>query len=153
MTRENKKKPPRRLGNAGAEVLRFTKGPVTPLYGPEMRRGVIKCLAARISAPTRQAIFEAAELTCEGNSRRLLGIVAIAEHLGARVDPVAAFFGFLRTPEGCWRHLYTAYCDGDTVILPFDDAETCAALGLCRAIRSDRDRRNKIIPYRGTWKW
>lgn len=109
---------------------------------------VLDYLVAQLHPRTVAAIQEA----IERQPRSIAQLLAIADRHDARHDPVAAYFGWLHParydsagrcvgPALDWRNIYGAASRHDAAILPVDDEETMAALGLCRASRSDRDRR------------
>ncbi len=108
----------------------------------------------RLSPLTVEAILAAAEANPEPT---LAVVLAAADRQLARREPVAAYFGFVHRTDVMrrslpdWINLYGRYPARGLIDL--SDGETCAALALCRAGRSDRDRTAPLVT-RGRWaRW
>lgn len=121
---------------------------------------VIEFLRAGIEPDTWAAIRHACQLHPGDNAAGWRTIVAVAEWHDMRLEPVAAYFGWLHPARfevqgGSYRVVgpaldYVNIYQGHAcaAVVPLDDHETVCALGLCRAQRHDRDRRVLVAPWR-----
>lgn len=148
--RDSDKKMPASFEKNAGEFLTLMTGEVSP-FRPfveiNLWAEVLDFLLAKLQPCTLAAIQEG----IERRPHYLWGITDIADKHRARHQPVAAYFGWLQQPRfdslgrcigqsGYWQHIYRPAPRHAEVLLPLDDIETMAALGLCRASRSDRDR-------------
>lgn len=117
---------------------------------------VLAHMVDQLRPATRAAIAEA----IERRPASIAGLLNIATEHCARYEPVAAYFGWLHParrdrhgviigPAVDWQNLYhRAPADLLVMLPPLSDPETCAALGLCRASRADRERRVSVMKWR-----
>jgi|GEM_PF-6992519 len=116
---------------------------------------VLDYMVSQLSPATRAAISEA----IERRPASIAGLLNIAIEHGARYEPVAAYFGWLHParrdqygaivgPACDWQNIYHRAPANLLALLPVLDVETCAALGLCRASRADRERRVSLMRWR-----
>lgn len=128
--------------------------PEKPISLAPIWADVLDHMLAQLSPTTRAAISEA----IERRPASIAGLLNIAAEHCARYEPVAAYFGWLHParrdqhgaiigPAGDWQNLYQRGPANLLLMLPLSDRETCAALGLCRASRSDRERRVSLMKW------
>jgi hypothetical protein len=106
---------------------------------------VLDSLWAAHSLKTRRAIQAVIVAVGPGVEPPLAMILRAAELSGARPEPVAAYWGWLRPAAGtfagpdtrAWKSIFDPYAP--VPVLPMDDHETLSALGLCRASVADSE--------------
>ncbi|HMR31851.1 MAG TPA: hypothetical protein PKA13_10745 [Geminicoccaceae bacterium] len=101
---------------------------------------VVLLLLSQLTVSTRLAILAASwqRPVENGDGLRIINNQVKAQK--ARLDPVAAYFGWLRNEYGGYVNLYGDGRSSGVIFYPTHDPETMACLGLCRAGRSDRTR-------------
>ncbi|MCC6920499.1 MAG: hypothetical protein IT548_14980 [Alphaproteobacteria bacterium] len=94
-------------------------------------------LMSNLSGATKRAIGAVWEECVPDTREAYKAIKRIARFHGARIEPVLAFFGFVRPfgrPRSRWVHMYQARLPYDSICWLGDDVETLSAHSLALAL-------------------